>query len=58
VLSWQICFLMGGSVFLYIMLGRENKKRLAGERDYLMEGKSAEDVKFMGDQRPDFIYMR
>ncbi|KAK5163288.1 uncharacterized protein LTR77_010874 [Saxophila tyrrhenica] len=58
VLSWQICFLLGGTVFLHIMLGRENKKRMAGERDYLMEGKTAEDMVFMGDQRPDFIYMR
>lgn len=56
VLSWQICFLFGASLFLYIMLGRENKKRRNGERDYLAEGKTMEDMKFMGDKRPDFLY--
>lgn len=58
VLSWQIVFLFGGSVFLYIMLGRENKKRAAGERDYLIEGKTSEEIRFLGDQRPDFMYTR
>lgn len=56
VLSWQICFLFGASLFLYIALGRENKKKRNGERDYLVEGMSAEDMKFLGDKRPDFIY--
>ncbi|KAK6442734.1 hypothetical protein LTR95_001017 [Oleoguttula sp. CCFEE 5521] len=58
VLSWQLAFLMSGSVFLYFMLGRENKKRLSGERDHLAEGTTAEEKRFMGDVRPAFIYMR
>jgi MFS family permease len=58
VLSWQIVFLFGGSVFLYIALGRENKKRRNGERDYLLEGKTQEDMRFLGDKRPDFMYTR
>lgn len=58
VMSWQICFLFGASLFLYIMLGIENKKRRDGKRDYLLDGKTAEDLKFMGDERPDFMYTR
>jgi len=58
VLSWQVAFLLGGSVFLYIMLGRENKKRLNGQRASLTAGKTAEEIRFLGDNRPDFIYMR
>lgn len=58
VLTWQVLFLFGGSLFLYLMLGRENKKRLAGERDVWIEGKSAEEVRFLRDERPDFIYTR
>ena len=58
VLSWQICFLFGGSLFIWIMLGRENAARRAGKRDHLLDGKTQEDIKFMGDQRPDFIYTR
>ncbi|KAK3648194.1 hypothetical protein LTR56_007606 [Elasticomyces elasticus] len=49
VLSWQLAFLMGGSVFLWVMLGRENKKRLNGQRDYLIEGKSEDEIRFLGD---------
>jgi predicted MFS family arabinose efflux permease len=58
VLSWQVCFLFGGSLFLDIMLGRENKMRRDGKRDYWLDNKSAEDIKFMGDERPDFMYTR
>jgi MFS family permease len=58
VLSWQVCFLLGGSIFIYFMLGRENKLRQEGKRDHWLEGKSSEDVRFMGDKRPGFIYTR
>ena len=58
LLAWEVVFLLGGSIFLYFALGRENKKRLAGDRDHWVEGKSQEDIRFLGDNRPDFIYMR
>ena len=58
LLSWEVVFLLCGSINLYLLLGRENKKRKAGERDHWLEGKSQEDIKFMGDQRPDFMYTR
>ncbi|KAF2870908.1 major facilitator superfamily domain-containing protein [Massariosphaeria phaeospora] len=56
VLAYMALFLFGGSVFMHLMLRRENKLRRAGKRDHWLEGKSAEDIRYMGDQRPDFIY--
>ena len=41
---------------MYLMLARENRLRLAGERDHLIEGKSEEEIHEMGDKRPDFLY--
>lgn len=56
VLSWQVVFLLGGSAMMYVLLGMENKKRKAGERDHWLDNKSEEDIRFMGDKRPDFLY--
>lgn len=50
-------FLFGGSIVHRFLLARENKARLNGERDYLIEGKSPSEIALMGDKRPDYIYM-
>ncbi|KAK4952134.1 hypothetical protein LTR10_010054 [Elasticomyces elasticus] len=56
VLAYMICFLLGGSLFTHFALIAENKKKLAGKSDHLIEGKSDEEVELLGDKRPDFIY--
>ncbi|KAK7417372.1 hypothetical protein QQX98_004649 [Neonectria punicea] len=56
ILAFMFTGLFGGSAIMYTMLARENKKRLNGERDHWVEGKTAEAIHAMGDQRPDFIY--
>jgi MFS family permease len=56
VIGYLIIGMFGGSVLMTILLKRENKKRLAGERDYLIEGKSQEEIDALGDNRPDFLY--
>lgn len=48
--------LFGGSVLMHFMLRRENALRKAGKRDHWLEGKDAEEIRMMGDVRPDFIY--
>ena len=45
-----------GSVVFWFLLRRENKARLAGERDHLIQGKSQKEIDAMLDHRPDFIY--
>jgi hypothetical protein len=37
-------------------LVRKNKARLAGKKNYLLEGKSREEVEMLGDERPDILY--
>ncbi|KAK5122503.1 hypothetical protein LTR85_004087 [Meristemomyces frigidus] len=56
VLAYMILFLLGGSLVTHFALVAENKKKLAGKRDYLVEGKSSKEVEALGDRRPDFIY--
>lgn len=56
VLAYMFVCLFGGSIFMHLMLRRENRLRKAGQRDHWLEGKSAEDIRMMGDVRPDFIY--
>lgn len=38
------------------MLKIENRKRLSGKRDNMLDGKTEEEIWIMGDKRPDFIY--
>jgi hypothetical protein len=45
-----------GSITFWYLLRRENKARLAGERDHLIQGKSQAEIAAMLDHRPDFIY--
>lgn len=56
VLGFMVVFLFGGSVLMTVLLRLENRKRGAGKRDYLIEGKSEQEIKDLGDLRPDFIY--
>jgi hypothetical protein len=56
VLAYMFFCLFGGSVFMHVMLRRENALRKAGKRDHWLDGKSEEDVRYMGDERPDFLY--
>ncbi|PYH76906.1 MFS transporter [Aspergillus uvarum CBS 121591] len=56
VLGYLVVFLFGGSVTQYIMLRKENRRRLRGERDHRLEGLGSEELEVLGDKRPDFIY--
>lgn len=56
IIGYLFIAMFGGSALMAYLLDRENKKRLAGERDYLIEGKSQSEIEAMGDNRPDFIY--
>ncbi|KAJ4410606.1 hypothetical protein N0V82_009197 [Gnomoniopsis sp. IMI 355080] len=56
VLAYMVLFLLGGSLFMTLMLRRENKKRIEGKRDNWAVGKSEYELEQEGDKRPDFIY--
>lgn len=51
VLAYLVLFLFGGSTVQTLILRAENKKRLAGRRDYWTEGKSHEEIELLGDRR-------
>jgi len=57
VMGYMAVFLFGGSVLMTLLLRRENAKRRAGERDYLIQGLSQKEVEALGDMRPDFFYV-
>ncbi|KAJ4354165.1 uncharacterized protein N0V89_005898 [Didymosphaeria variabile] len=56
VLGYMFVCLFGGSVITHVLLRRENHMRKTGRRDYLVEGKSEQEIRDLGDVRPDFIY--
>jgi len=56
VLAYLAVGLLGGTIFMHVMLRRENALRRAGKRDHWLEGKDQEEIRMMGDVRPDFIY--
>ncbi|EAW08535.1 putative MFS transporter [Aspergillus clavatus NRRL 1] len=56
VLAYLVLFLFGGSVLQYLLLRRENRKRLNRERDHWVQGLDQSQIELLGDQRPDFIY--
>jgi MFS family permease len=56
IIGYLFVCLFGGSALMAYFLNLENKKRLAGKRDHLIEGKTAEEIYEMGDNRPDFLY--
>ena len=51
LLAYLTLFLLGGSTLQYFLLKRENKKRLSGERDGWVVGKSAREIELLGDRR-------
>jgi len=57
VLAYLTVFLFGGSVVTHFLLEQENKKRLNGQRDHWLHGKTAEQIEVIGDKRPDFLYV-
>ena len=56
IIAYLVLAMFGGSILFAVLLARENKARLAGKRDHLIEGKTAAEIDAMGDMRPDFIY--
>ncbi|KAI0160240.1 MFS general substrate transporter [Xylariaceae sp. FL1272] len=56
IIAYMALFLFGGSILMTTLLRIENKKRRAGKRDYLAEGKTQKELEAMGDLRPDFYY--
>ncbi|KAB2104735.1 hypothetical protein AG0111_0g6499 [Alternaria gaisen] len=56
VLAYMFLFLFGGTLFMHVMLKRENKLRKEGKRDHWMQGKTEDEIDDMGDVRPDFYY--
>lgn len=52
VLAYQICFLLGGSIVLHILLRIENSKRRSGKRDNMHDGLTQEQKWIKGDKRP------
>lgn len=56
VLAYLVLFLLFGSILQTTLLRIENRKRQRGERDHRIEGLSEEQIKELGDLRPDFIY--
>ncbi|KAK5137597.1 hypothetical protein LTR08_007892 [Meristemomyces frigidus] len=56
VLAYMVIFLLGGSLATHFGLVAENKKKLAGKRDGLLQGKSEAEIEALGDRKPDFIY--
>lgn len=51
VLAYLVVFLLGGSTLQYLLLRRENAKRLAGKRDAWIAGKSEKEIELLGDRR-------
>ncbi|KIY03909.1 uncharacterized protein Z520_00601 [Fonsecaea multimorphosa CBS 102226] len=41
----------GGAILHHLLLRRENRLRMAGKRDYLIEGKTPEEIQMLGDKR-------
>lgn len=57
VLAYMFVCLFGGTVAMHILLRRENHLRKTGKRDYLIEAKTEQEIRDLGDNRPDFIYV-
>ncbi|KAH8176472.1 major facilitator superfamily protein [Sarocladium implicatum] len=56
VIGYLTFGLLGGSILFYTLMRRENKARMAGERDHLIEGKTQEEIAELLDGRPDYMY--
>lgn len=51
VLGYLTVAYWGGAVLHHVLLRRENRLRRAGMRDHLIEGKTDEDIRDLGDNR-------
>lgn len=51
VLAYLAVAYWGGAILHHLLLRRENRLRKAGKRDHLIEGKTADEIKMMGDNR-------
>lgn len=51
VFAYLLLALTGGSSLMTMLLRKENAKRIAGGRDYLVEGKDENEIEAMGDIR-------
>jgi MFS family permease len=51
VMAYLVLFLLGGSVLQYVLLRRENTRRLKGKRDEWIEGKTEKEIEGLGDRR-------
>lgn len=56
VIGYLTFGLLGGSILFYTLMRRENKARMAGKGDHLIEGKTQEEIKGLLDGRPDYMY--
>lgn len=56
VLGYMAVFLFGGSLLMTLLLRLENARRLRGDRNHWVEGKTQTEIEALGDKRPDFIY--
>jgi len=56
VLGYLTVFLFGGSIITTLYLRAENTKRVSGQRDQRLVGKTPKEVEVLGDKRPDFLY--
>jgi nitrate/nitrite transporter NarK len=56
VLAYMSVCLLGGTIAMHFLLRRENSLRKSGKRDHWIEGKTEEEIRDLGDLRPDFIY--
>lgn len=52
----MVAFALVCYAILWAYLGILNSRRERGEEDYLIEGKSEEEVAEMGDESPKFRY--
>ena len=56
IIAYMSICIFGGSLLMHTLLSMENKKRLSGQRDGWIEGKTEKEIEALGDKRPDFIY--
>lgn len=57
VIAFLVVCLWGGSILLHLLLRRENRKRIRGERDVWVQGLTESQKAALGDKRPDFLYI-
>ncbi|RDL31338.1 uncharacterized protein BP5553_09547 [Venustampulla echinocandica] len=56
IMGYMVTCLVIGSTVMHVLLKSENAAKLSGRRDYLVAGKSDQEVETLGDNRPDFLY--